>query len=115
MSYDIELNKLHKIAPPKGNVVRKDNANYESKINTSVGLELNIIGMHRDEAKEALIKYLDNVRIKNIKQVRIIHGFGSGVLRKMVHEYLDTLKGVKYRLGDGSEGGGGVTVVILHD
>ena len=62
---------------------------------------------------EALKKYIDACIVKNIKQVRIIHGFGSGVLRKMTHEYLSTLKGVKYRLGDIHEGGGGATVVIL--
>ena len=115
LSYDIEINKLHKVDAPKSNVVKNRNSNYETKINTNVGLELNIIGMRRDEAKEALEKYLDNCRIKNIKQVRIIHGFGSGILRKMVHEHLSTLKGVKYRLGDINEGGGGATVVILHD
>ena len=115
LSYDIEINKLHKITPNNVNKVKKSENYFENKINTNVGLELNIIGMRRDEAKEALEKYLDNVKIKNIKQVRIIHGFGNGVLRKMVHEYLSTLKGVKYRLGDINEGGGGATVVILHD
>ena len=113
MSYDIDIEKLHKIEESKTTHVRKENYNYEYKINTNVGLELNIIGMRRDEAKEALIKYLDNCKIKNIKQVRIIHGFGNGILRKMVHEYLSTLKGVKYRLGDINEGGGGATVVIF--
>ena len=116
LGFDIEISKLHVIDKPKNNVsVKSKQKNYEDKINTSVGLELNIIGMHRDEAKDALIKYLDSCKVKNLKQVRIIHGFGSGVLRKMVHEYLDTLKGVKYRLGDINEGGGGATVVILHD
>ena len=115
MLVDVEVNKLHKISAPKNNKVLKDKTNYEYKINTNVGLELNIIGLHVDEAKDALIKYLDACRIKNIKQVRIIHGFGSGALRKMTHEYLSSLKGVKYRLGDGSEGGGGATVVILHE
>lgn len=115
LAYDIEISKLHKIASPKVNKVRSSDNYYENKINTNVGLELNIIGMRRDEAKEALEKYLDNCKIKNIRQVRIIHGFGSGTLRKMVHEYLSTLKGVKYRLGDINEGGGGATVVILHD
>ena len=115
LAYDIELSKLHKVEAPKENKIKTDKNNYEHKINTTVGLELNIIGMRRDEAKEALEKYLDNCKVKNIKQVRIIHGFGNGILRKMVHEYLSTLKGVKYRLGDINEGGGGATVVILHD
>lgn len=115
LSVDIATNKLHKIEAPKVNKVKSGSYNYEGKINTNVGLELNIIGMHRDEAQEALEKYLDSCKIKNIKQVRIIHGFGSGTLRKMVHEYLDKLPGVKYRLGDINEGGGGATVVILRD
>ncbi len=112
---DVSKDKLHKVDAPKVSHVKSKSYNYENKINTNVGLELNIIGLHKDEAKEALIKYLDNCKIKNIKQVRIIHGFGNGILRKMVHEYLSTLKGVKYRLGDINEGGGGATVVILHD
>ena len=115
MSVEIEVNKLHKIAAPSVSKVTSKSANYESKIDTNIGLELNIIGMHRDEALEALKKYIDACYMKNLKQVRIIHGFGSGVLRKMTHEYLSTLKGVKYRLGDINEGGGGATVVILHD
>ena len=115
MSVEIEINKLHKIPAPEVKKVSSKNQNYENKINTNVGLELNIIGMHRDEALEALKKYIDLCYMKRLKQVRIIHGFGSGVLRKMTHEYLSTLKGVKYRLGDINEGGGGATVVIFND
>ena len=113
LSVEIEKNKLHKIESPKATTPKVRSSQYEDKINTSLSLELNIIGMHKDEALEALKKYIDACIVKNIKQVRIIHGFGSGVLRKMTHEYLSTLKGVKYRLGDIHEGGGGATVVIL--
>lgn len=115
MNVEIEMNKLHKIPEPVSSKVTAKRQDYEKQINTNVGLELNIIGMHRDEALNALKKYIDACYMKNLKQVRIIHGFGSGVLRKMTHEYLSTLKGVKFRLGDINEGGGGATVVILHD
>ena len=90
-----------------------EKTNYDLAINTKVGLELNLIGMHVDEAKVALTKYLDNVRLKRLGQVRIIHGFGSGALRKMVRDYLDTQKGLSYRPGGEHEGGGGCTVVIF--
>lgn len=113
LSFDIELNKLHKVDAPKNKVVRKTN-NYEISLNTKVGLELNIIGMRVDEAKEAVEKYIDSCKLKRLGQVRIIHGFGSGALRKMVREYLDKEK-IKYRPGDASEGAGGATVVIFHD
>ena len=115
ITVEIEIKKLHKIPEPNSKKVTSKKENYEAKINANVGLELNIIGMHRDEALEALKKYIDMCILKNFKQVRIIHGFGSGVLRKMTHEYLSTLKGVKYRLGDINEGGSGATVVIFHD
>ena len=115
LTVEVEIKKLHKIEPPKASSTKMKSSHYEDKINTSLGLELNIIGMRRDEALDALKKYIDACIVKNIKQVRIIHGFGSGILRKMTHEYLSTLKGVKFRLGDAHEGGGGATVVILHD
>ena len=79
----------------------------------NVGLELNIIGLRVDEAKEAIIKYLDDCRVKHFKTVRIIHGFGSGALRKLTHEYLSTQKDLTYRLGQANEGAGGATVVTF--
>lgn len=115
LSFDADVNKLHKIDAPKQSFIPKSKGKYEDKINTSVGLELNIIGMRRDEAKNALIKYLDNCMLKHLKTVRIIHGFGSGILRNMVHEHLKGMKGVSYRLGDINEGGGGATVVTFND
>ena len=111
---DVEIAKLHKIEEPKTKKVTAK-GNYEDKINTSVGLELNIIGMRRDEAKQALIKYLDSCMLKHLKTVRIIHGFGNGILRNMVHEELKKMKNVSFRLGDINEGGGGATVVTFND
>ena len=114
LSFDVSKNKLHKIPKPKvGTTKVRSTTNYDLAINTKVGLELNLIGMHVDEAKVALTKYIDNVRLKRLGQVRIIHGFGSGALRKMVRDYLDTQKGLKYRPGGEHEGGGGCTVVIF--
>ena len=113
LAFDVSKEKLHKIPKPKvgRSVVKK--TNYDLAINTKVGLELNLIGMRVDEAKAALVKYIDNCRLKHLGQVRIIHGFGSGALRKMVRDYLDTQKGLSYRPGGEHEGGGGCTVVIF--
>lgn len=83
-------------------------------ISRSVPLELNLIGMHADEALISLEKYLDDVIIKGYQEVRIIHGSGTGVLRKVVHDYLSKQKFIKsYRLGGMGEGGVGATVVYL--
>ena len=113
LSFDVSKEKLHIVPKPKVGKTVVKKTNYDLAINTKVGLELNLIGMHVDEAKTALTKYLDNVRLKRLGQVRIIHGFGSGALRKMVRDYLDTQKGLSYRPGGEHEGGGGCTVVIF--
>ena len=113
LSFDVSKEKLHIVPKPKVGNTKVRTTNYDLAINTKVGLELNLIGMHVDEAKVALTKYIDNVRLKRLSQVRIIHGFGSGALRKMVRDYLDTQKGLSYRPGGEHEGGGGCTVVMF--
>lgn len=113
LSFDVEIDRLHKIEAPKEIKREKATSNLDSSIGENIGLELNIIGMHVEEAQYALIKYIDNCRLKRYKNVRIIHGFGSGALRKMTREYLDKQSDLTYRAGDGSEGGGGATVVIF--
>ena len=112
LAFDVSTNKLHKVNKPKVGNTKVRTTNYDLGVNTKVGLELNLIGMHVEEAKNALVKYLDNCRLKHLGQVRIIHGFGSGALRKMVRDYLDTQKDLTYLAGGEYEGGGGCTVVI---
>lgn len=113
-SFDVNINKLHKIDEPSIKKVSKvSHIIDKSVINTSLSLELNIIGMRVDEAKHALERYIDQCRMKHFSQVRIIHGFGSGALRKMTHEYLNSQKDLTYRPGGEYEGGGGATVVIF--
>lgn len=79
-----------------------------------VSTELNLIGMHVDEAMFALRKYIDDCLLTHMTSCRIIHGSGTGALRKAVHEYLDKDKHVKeYRLGGAYEGGLGATIVTF--
>lgn len=114
LSLDIDLNKCRKIIK-----ITKKNVNHTKnrvELDTrSVPIELNIIGLHVDEAKEKLVRYIDDCRLKHMSRVRIIHGFGSGALRKMTHEYLKLQKDLSYSLADGHEGGGGATVVKFNE
>jgi len=113
ISFEIDVVKLTHIEKPKDTKQKK--VNYSTtKINTSLSLEKNLIGMHVEEASRELAKYIDDCMLHNLTQVRIIHGFGSGALRKMTREYLDAHH-IKYRPGDASEGAGGATVVILRN
>ena len=83
--------------------------------NQSIKPELNLLGKTTDEALNELDKYLDDARMSHLSSVRIVHGKGTGALRKAVHNYLRRQKWVKsYRLGDFGEGDAGVTIVQLQ-
>lgn len=78
----------------------------------SLGSEINLLGKTVDEAVAELDKYLDDAYLANMPSVRIVHGKGTGALRKGVHNYLRRLKTVSsFRLGEFGEGDAGVTIV----
>lgn len=80
----------------------------------TMSTEVNLIGLHVDEALEKLDAYLDEVKVHGLKSCRVIHGDGSGALRKAVHKRLAADHSVKsFRLGAPSEGGTGATVVTM--
>lgn len=110
---DLELSNL---IAPKEKIIAPTRA-LSSKIKfENVPLELNLIGLRVEEALPIINRYLDSALLKRYQSVRIIHGFGTGALRKAVHNYLDKQKFViSYRLGGAGEGGMGATVVILKE
>lgn len=78
---------------------------------SSVSTEINLIGMTVDEALAHLDKYLDDAYIAHLPSVRIVHGKGTGALRKAVQQHLKRQKYVKdYHLGEFGEGDSGVTI-----
>ena len=82
----------------------------------SVGIEINLLGKTTDEAIAELDKYLDDAYLSHMPSVRIVHGKGTGALRKAVHNYLRRQKHVEsYRLGEFGEGDAGVTIVTFKD
>ncbi len=77
----------------------------------SISTEINLLGKTVDEALSALDKYLDDAYLAHLPSVRIVHGKGTGALRKAVQDYLRRCKYVKtYRLGEYGEGDAGVTI-----
>lgn len=80
----------------------------------SVSPEINLLGKTVDEAVSELDKYLDDALLSHLNSVRVVHGKGTGALRKGIHEYLRRQKHVKsYRLAEYGEGDAGVTIVEL--
>ena len=78
--------------------------------------ELNLIGQRVDEALEESDKFLDRALLEGKQAVRIIHGFGTGALRKAVRDHLRKHPAVKsWRPGNENEGGDGATVAVLEE
>lgn len=76
--------------------------------------ELLLLGKRAEEVESLVNAYLDDAAVAGLSQVRIVHGSGTGVLRKIIREMLAHHPLVKaYRPGESGEGGNGVTVVKL--
>jgi len=75
---------------------------------------LDLHAFHARDARYLVPDYLDACRSRGILDVRIIHGKGTGAMRRTVHALLDRHPSVSsYRLGERGEGGWGATVVRL--
>ena len=76
--------------------------------------EINLLGKTVDEAISELDKYLDDAYLAHLNTVRVVHGKGTGALRKGVHNYLRRLKYVEeFHLAEFGEGDAGVTIVTF--
>ncbi len=98
------------------------NSKLDSKIQTSgytrisksktAKSEINVIGLTVEEAIFVIDKFLDDCSLAKLTTARIVHGKGTGKLRKGIHTFLKTNPHVKsYRLGTYGEGEMGVTIV----
>lgn len=108
--------KLEQLRPTNKKIIKpkKVFAIKTSKL-SGFSMECNLIGMRVEEALQVLEKYLDDAKFNHMTSVRIIHGDGTGALRKAVHEVLKRDKDVvEYRLGTPSEGSTGATVVLFR-
>jgi DNA mismatch repair protein MutS2 len=76
--------------------------------------ELNLVGMRTGDALRRLEEFLDQAYLTNRTEVRVIHGIGSGALKKAVQDYLGTSPYcVAYRQAEPHHGGAGATIVQL--
>jgi DNA mismatch repair protein MutS2 len=81
-----------------------------------ISAELNLIGTRVDDALEESDKFLDRALLEGKSAVRIIHGFGTGTLRKAIREHLRKHPAVKsWRPGGDNEGGDGATIAVLDE
>lgn len=98
-------------AKPKKTIKRKAKPHFgtTSKFATT---ELDLRGYRYEDVEDAYKKFIDQALLANLKELRIIHGFGTGAVRKALYEQLKKDKNIKsYRFGGEFEGMAGVTIV----
>ena len=80
----------------------------------TISTEINLLGKTVDEAVAELDKYLDDAYLSHLPSVRVVHGKGTGALRKGIHNYLRRQKHVAdFHLAEFGEGDAGVTIVTF--
>lgn len=77
--------------------------------------EIDVRGMRADEAIQAVTYFIDDATQFSVRQVRILHGTGTGILKVRIREYLNAIPNVKnYRDEHVQFGGAGITIVELE-
>lgn len=115
MSFTLAIDSLKRVAAPESAKPSLKGAVLDGLAkDKSLSLECNLIGLRYEEAKQELDRYLDSCRVKGFKRVRIIHGLGSGALKRMTAEYCKTHSFIdRFETAGEGEGGAGATVVYL--
>lgn len=85
---------------------------YEKKL--SFKQDIDVRGMRGDEALQAVTYFIDDAILVGMSRVRILHGTGTGILRTLIRQYLQTVPGVSHFADEHIQfGGAGITVVDL--
>ena len=85
---------------------------YEKKLNFKQ--DIDVRGMRGDEALQAVTYFVDDAILVGMSRVRILHGTGTGILRTLIRQYLQTVPGIRHFADEHVQfGGAGITVVDL--
>jgi DNA mismatch repair protein MutS2 len=116
MKMQVSTDDVEEVLPvtPEGARLPK-NVSYQSGPSWDVSYrEINVIGQRAEEARDLVDKFLDSATMASVDRVRIVHGHGMGILKKVIAELLTTNPHVeKFYPASPSEGGTGATVVEL--
>ena len=112
MKTKVNISSLNKLKKKEEQIVKS--AGFVKGTSSSLPLDVDVRGMALDEALIEVDSYLYSAMMRGYKEVNIIHGKGTGVLKQGISNYLKALKYVKsFRLGRYGEGEDGVTIVTL--
>jgi DNA mismatch repair protein MutS2 len=102
--------------PPSKQSPAKVRVSVDLKPREGMLSELNVIGMTVDQAVDRVSRFLDDTLVTDLHEVRIVHGHGTGQLRKGIGAFLKTHPQVeKYYAAPENQGGGGATIVELKE
>ncbi|MBZ4642440.1 MAG: Smr protein/MutS2 [Deferribacteraceae bacterium] len=106
--------KRNELIGKKINDDKEKSVRVKKEIKSAAKTELIVIGKTVEEAVDEIEKAIDRALIGNLSYLYIVHGRGSGALRKGIHEYLRTNRIIKsYRIAENNEGGQAITIVEL--
>ena len=115
----VDKSNLRKNSKTQDNIKNEFVTSKKSSITVptkSVKMSLDLRGERYEDAAILIDKYLDDAIFAGFKQVSIIHGFGTGVIRELVQKTLKNNKNVEsFRYGGNGEGGLGATIVTFKD
>ncbi len=114
MKMNVNLKQLVVISKKKKDEKVYNKVREFSAKSASISSEIDVRGNNTEEAITIIEKYLDDAALSSLSQVRIIHGKGTGALRKGLHEHFRNHPHVKkFEEAAYNEGGSGATVIIL--
>lgn len=108
-----DLRKEEPKKSPQKTIRPKKTESHQEPVRKA-SLELDLRGYRFEEVKEAMDQAIDSAMLSGLSSMRIIHGFGSGAVRKAVHDYIKSSPYItSQRYGGEGEGLNGVTIITL--
>ncbi len=121
MRTNVQYDRLERATPPPTKATDRattfvskqtQDSVYEKKLQFKQ--DIDVRGMRGDEAINAVTYFIDDAILLGMSRVRILHGTGTGILRTLIRQYLNTIPGVKSFKDEHVQfGGAGITVVDL--
>ncbi len=110
----VDIKKLAKTDKKISKALKKISVSFDD-ITQNISNRLDIRGMRAEDAIEFLDKQFDTASLRNLREIIVVHGHGSGVLKNAVRKYLASSPYVaKFRAGRENEGGDGVSIVDIN-
>mgnify|MGYP001038761601 CR=1 FL=1 len=110
LDFKISDLKLSAPIPKKAETIKESYVKFERQTTTTLDLR----GYRYEEVHEALEQFIDRSLLSNILEIKVIHGFGTGAIRKAVYEYIKKSSHIESsRFGKEGEGLNGVTIITL--